>query len=225
MRHAKLGCLVLLAMLAAAPAPLRSATTVYLNRCVGNCQFSGGPDDSVANTSTLLMGSRNLTAFAHGDAAFAAVVSCASDILRPFDLVVTTADPSPSAHTEVAIAGTPLQAGLASGITAIAPFTCQAVPDAPAFVFANSIGNDVQAICWGVASQVGAMAGLEPLFNCSDVMSYLAACGPRSFRNEASSCGTFSASACICGGTTRNSFTVMRTVYGAADALFASGFE
>jgi hypothetical protein len=225
MRHARIACLLLLAMLGAMPAPSHATTTVYLNRCVGNCQFAGGPDDSVANTSTVLSGTATLTAFAHGDAAFAAVVDCAIELLRPFDIVVTTTDPSPSAHTEVAIAGTPQQAGLPTGVTAIAPFTCLPVSGAPAFVFANSIGNAVQTICWGVASQVGAMAALEPLFNCSDVMSYLPACGPRTFRNEASSCGTFSASACFCGGTTRNSFSVMRTVFGVADALFASGFE
>ena len=108
---------------------------------------------------------------------------------------------------------------------AIAPATCGYVAGAPAFVFANSIGNDVDTTCWNAASQLGSMAGLEPLFNCPDVMSYLAGCGPKSFRNESSACGTFQAGACFCGGSSRNSYAVMRDVFGATDPVFGNGFE
>ena len=184
MRSACIWLMALSAAMAALPVPGRAATTVYLNRCVGNCEFTGGPDNSVTNFSSVLIGAHTLLAFAHGDAAFAAVVACTMDLLRPFDIVVTTTDPSPAAHTELVIAGTPTQAGLNPGITAIAPANCAFVPNAPAFAFANSIGNDVNAICWAAASQLGSLAGLEPLFNCADVMTTLPACGPRSYRNE-----------------------------------------
>lgn len=223
-RLALAGLAALLA-LAAAPTGAFAATTVYLNRCAGNCQFVGGPDSSVLNTSSVLVGTRTITAFAHGDAVFDAVVACTTDLLRPFDIVVTTIDPSPAAHSELVIAGTTANGGFNSGVVAIAPSNCGYVAGAPAFVFANTLGADVNAMCWAAASQLGSMAGLEPLFNCPDVMSYLTGCGPKSFRYESSSCGTFQASPCVCGGSTRNSHAVMRTVFGGADRLFAAGFE
>ncbi len=223
-RLALAGWTALLA-LAAAPTDAFAATTAYLNRCAGNCQFVGGPDSSVNNTSSVLIGTRTITAFAHGDAVFDGVVACAADILRPFDIVVTTIDPSPAAHSELVIAGTTAEGGFSAGVVAIAPANCGYIAGAPAFVFANTIGADVNAMCWAAASQLGSMAGLEPLFNCPDVMSYLTGCGPKSFRYESSSCGTFQASPCFCGGSTRNSHAVMRTVFGSADRLFATGFE
>lgn len=223
--HLALASLAALLALAAAPTGAFAATTVYLNRCAGNCQFAAGPDSSVDNTSTVLDATHTLTAFAHGDAVFAGVVACVTDLLRPFDIVVTTIDPSPAAHSELVIAGTAAQAGFPSGVAAVAPANCGYIAGAPAFVFANTIGADVNAMCWAAASQLGSMAGLEPLFNCPDVMSYLTGCGPKSFRYESSSCGTFQASPCFCGGSTRNSHAVMRTVFGGADSLFAAGFE
>ncbi len=212
-------------MLAFVPAGIHAATTVFVNRCAAGCQFSQGPDNSVANTSTLLTGTRTLAAFQHPDPAFDAVVACLTGILAPFDFVLTTTDPSPAPHTELAIAGTPTQAGFAMGISGVAPFTCNVVRDAPAFVFANILGNDPTFICHVAAAQLGSLAGLEPLFNCPDVMSYLDMCGPKTFRNEESPCGTFQAAPCMCGGTTRNSFAVMRGAFGGPDALFADGFE
>jgi hypothetical protein len=138
---------------------------------------------------------------------------------------VTTIDPAPAVHSELVIAGTAQQAGLPQGVAGIAPLTCGFQFGAPAFAFANTIGNDPQAICYTAAAQLGAFAALEPLFNCPDVMSYLGGCGPKSFRNEVSQCGTFQASACFCGGSSRNSYQSMRSRFGAPDLVLRSGFE
>ncbi|HET9484340.1 MAG TPA: hypothetical protein VFO79_10325 [Xanthomonadales bacterium] len=205
--------------------PAAAATTVYLNRCTGGCVFTPGPDDSTTNMSSIVSGTSNLTGFAHGDAVFDATVACIEGLLRPFDIEVTLVDPSPAAHTELVLAGTPQQAGFPSGTAGVAPFSCGYVAGAPAFVFANLIGPDASGICWVAGSQLGALAGIEPLFNCPDVTSYLTGCGEKSYRNEDSQCGTFSATSCTCGGTTKNSFAIMRAVFGAADLLFGDGFE
>ena len=202
-----------------------AATIVYLNRCATDCQFSAGVDDSVLNTSSVLNGTHGLSAFVHGDAVFNGVVTCTREMLRPFDITVTTMDPSPLPHSELVLAGTAAQAGFPDGVTGVAPATCGYVPGAPAFLFANGVGSDVNGMCWASAFLLGSMAGLEPLYNCPDAMSYLSGCGPKSFRNENSPCGTFDAEPCVCGGNSRNSFLTMRSVFGAADPVYANSFE
>jgi len=214
-----------LALFAAVPLSSHAATTVFVNRCVGNCQFSAGADNAVTNTSSVLSVAVSLTAFQHGDAAFAQVTACVTELLAPFDIVVTTIDPSPASHFELVVAGTAAQAGQQGGVTGLAPQACGVVPNAPVFAFANSIGNDPTIICETAVSQLGAVASLEVLFNCPDVMSFLNGCGPKSFRNENSNCGGFQAASCVCGGSTRNSYLVMRAAFGAADRLFNNGFE
>jgi hypothetical protein len=218
--------LAALAFVILAPSIADAATLVFANPCPGNCTFTGAAaNDSVANTTTVFSGVRSLTGFPHGDATFDATVDCLSVLLAPFDIAVVTIDPSPTPHTEIAFAGTPQQASLPSGVDAIAPAACAHIPNAPGFVFAASLPADAQRMCELAASQVAAMAGLEPLHDCRDVMSYLPRCGTRTFLDAATQCGTFSPAACTCGGTTRNSFAVMRAVFGAADPVFQDGFE
>ena len=93
-RRCYLACLLALASTA------QATTMVYINRCAAGCQFSAGVDDSVLNTSSVLSSTHNLSAFVHGDAVFNAVVACASGLLRPFDIAVTTTGPSPLPHSE-----------------------------------------------------------------------------------------------------------------------------
>jgi len=208
-----------------APSLVSADTILFVNRCPGNCQFSGGPDSAVNNTTTIIDSNRTLTAFSGTDNTFNSVVECIAGLVAPFGIAVTTSDPSPQLHTEMVLAGTPEQFLLPGGVQGIAPFTCNLVANAPAFVFANDLGTDVELMCYTAAAQLGSLAGLEPLHNCLDVMSYLSDCGERSYRNEVSSCGTFSAAPCMCGGTTRNSFAVMRNIFGPAEGVFEDGFE
>jgi hypothetical protein len=216
------GCLCLVL---ATPSTTKAATTVFVNPCPSGCEFSPGADNSVANTSSLINSTRNLSAFSAGTPTFNAVLECLSGILAPFDIVITTADPAPAQHTELVLAGTPGQFLFSDSVPAVAPFNCNLISNAPAFVFANNLGADSTLMCHLAAAQIGALAGLEPLYNCQDVMSYLPSCGPRSFTNVSSQCGTFGAATCICGGSTRNSFSTMRSAYGPADPVFDDGFE
>lgn len=218
-RRCYLACLLALASTA------QATTMVYINRCAAGCQFSAGVDDSVLNTSSVLSSTHNLSAFVHGDAVFNAVVACASGLLRPFDIAVTTTEPSPLPHSELVLAGTAAQGGFPVGVAGVAPATCGYVAGAPAFLFVNDFGSDVNGMCWSTAFLLGSMAGLEPLYNCPDVMSYLSGCGSKSFRNEESPCGTFAPESCLCGGNSRNSFFTMRSVFGAGDLVHANGFE
>ena len=194
-----------------------------MNRCVGNCVFSFGPDNAVANTSPVFNGTTTLTEYAYDDASFDAVVACITDLLAPFDAQVTTVDPSPTPHYEIVVAGTPQQAGLPVGSAGVASATCARIPNAPMFVFANANGDIPQLNCEVAGFQLGSVAGLEPLYNCADAMYLYAGCGNKTFRNELSPCGTNAPATCQCGGTTRNSFAVVAQAL--RDVLLASGFE
>ena len=212
-------------LLVLASAPAAPATVVYVNRCAAGCSFSPGPNDSVANTSPLFDQTRVISAFAHSDLVFDATVACIATGLAAYDLQVVTVDPSPTPHSELVVAGQPENAGRPSGVLAAAPSTCNYVPNAPAFVFANAFPADAERLCWIGMQQLGFMAGLEHLFYCPDVMSTLEGCSGRGFQDRDSVCGTTAPAPCQCGGTSRNSHAVMSAAFGAGEAIFADGFE
>ncbi len=188
----------------------RSTTTVYLNRCADGCTFTPGPDDSITNHSSIVSATSVLSAFAHGDPSFAAVVACVQTELAPFDVAVTTVDPGDAPHLEIAVAGAPQQIGLPSGVLAVSPLTCALVPNGIAFSFANQIGNQPEQICATAAQTVGNLVGLEFVTTCGDAMAFdIASCLPKSFLDEAAPCGTSTPAACTCGGTTQNSYQRM----------------
>jgi hypothetical protein len=218
----RFACFVLLALCSA---PGIAATLVYVNRCSTNCTFSQGPNDSVANTSPIFQQSSTVTEFNHANAVFDATVACITSGLSRYDIQVVTTDPSPTPHSELVVAGLPQNAGLPSGVWAIAPSVCSFVPNAPAFVFANAFPPEPERLCWIAMQQLGFMAGLEHLFYCPDVMSTIEGCSDRSFQDRDSACGTTSPMPCQCGGTSRNSHAVMSAVFGAGEAIFADGFE
>jgi hypothetical protein len=187
-----------------------STTTVYLNRCASGCTFTPGPDDSSTNHSSVVSATSVLSAFAHGDPSFAAVVACVQTELAPFDVDVTTVDPGYAPHFEIAVAGTPQQLGLPSGIAAVAPSTCSLVPNGVGFSFANQIGDQPQQICATAAQTVGNLVGLEFVTTCGDAMAFdFATCLPKAFLDEDALCGTTAPAACRCGGTTQNSYQTM----------------
>ncbi len=212
-------------LLALSSAPAAAATVVYVNRCVGGCTFSQGPNNSVANTSPLFSQARVISAFSHSDAVFDATVACIASGLARYDLQVVTTDPSPTQHSELVLAGTPQDAGFASGLWAVAPSTCNYVPNAPAFIFANAFPAEAERLCWIGMQQLGFMAGLEHLFYCPDVMTTIEGCSGRAFQDRDSACGITAPAPCQCGGSSRNSHAVMSAVFGSGNPIFADGFE
>jgi len=189
-------------------APARAATTViYLNRCAAGCTITPGFDDSRTDTSSIVSQTQVLSAFGHGDTSFASVLACVQSLFAPFDADVTDADPGSADHFEIDIAGTPQQLGLQAGVLDISPLTCSVVSNGMAFAFANTIGDDPQQICVAAAQTVGNLVGLEFVTPSCDVMGFsLTGCQPKGFLDEASQCGDTMPHACICGGTTQNSY-------------------
>jgi hypothetical protein len=182
---------------------------LFLDRCAAGCNYTPGSDDSRTNTSTIPGSSSALSAFAHDDASFDAVVACVRDTFAPFAIEVTDLDPGGADHFEVAVAGTPQQLGLLVGVLNVSPTTCQndgVIANGLAFAFANTLGDVPLEICWNAAQAAGSLLGLDHEVLAGDVMTYLAGSLPKAFLDETAPCGGTLARDCLCGGATQNSY-------------------
>lgn len=192
-----------------APLASNAAGTLFLDRCSAGCAYTPGFDDSGSNTSSIVSQASSLTAFAHGDESWNAVMACVRDTFAPFDVDVTDVDPGTAPHFEIAIAGLPAQVGLPNGVTNVAPVTCagdRIVYDGIGFAFANLLGDAPLEICWNASQAAGSLLGLDIELLASDVMTYLNGPLPKVFEDQVASCGESQARPCRCGGTTQNSY-------------------
>jgi hypothetical protein len=183
---------------------LRSSSLIYLNRCAGGCSLGPGSDDSRTDTSSLLSRNVTISEFAHGDAAWDAVLTCVARVYEPFGIVVTDVDPGEAPHFEAIVAGAPSEVG-ASGIGGVAPFACGVIDNAVTYSFAN-IYSSVEDLCETVAQETAHAFGLEHEYLCEDPMTYLTGCGPKAFRDVDAPCGEMEPRECQCGGATQNSY-------------------
>jgi hypothetical protein len=181
---------------------------LFLDRCAEGCTYTPGFDDSRTNASSISNGSSTLSAFAHGDTSFDAVVACVRDTFAPFAIEVTGVDPGGADHFEIAVAGTSQQLGLSAGIANVSPVTCQnagVITNGVAFAFANTLGDVPLEICWNSAQAAATLLGLDHEVLAGDVMTVLAGSLPKAFLDEDAQCGEMQPRACSCGGSTQNS--------------------
>jgi hypothetical protein len=220
-------CLTILcALLAAASA--RAAGTIYLERCVGNCVYQQGFENAVLNRSSILSGTRTISAFAHGDQAWLDLLACVQRTFAPYDVVVTDVNPDPVPHWEVAVAGTPQQAGFPADTAGVAPWNCGVIQNSIAFAFAAVHGNMFD-LCWTVAHEAAHLHGADHLFRVADPMTYLPGCHEKRFAARDYPCGENGPELCCDGaaGPTQNSDALLRASLGAAapgSLLFLDGF-
>jgi hypothetical protein len=210
------------------PAAAQAAGTLHLERCVGNCVYQGNfSNNSCANLSSILTGTRTLTPFSHGDEAWQEVVDCVTAALAPFDVAVTDVNPGCAVpHWEVAVAGTPTEAGQSPSVAGVAPFSCGVIPNAPAFAFAN-IHDDMLALCWTVTHEFAHLLGADHELRAVDPMTYLPGCLPKRFSAAATDCGEGSARTCCTGSATQVSAGIVRAAVGdrAGGPIFPDGFD
>lgn len=201
------------------------AQIVYLNRCAPNgCVVRGGFESAINNTSSIVNGTRNLTAYAWGDASFAALAQCVRETFAPYQITITTSDPGNVSHREHMVAGVPTQLGFSNGVAGVSPFTCGSIPNSISFTFANAIGDDIHELCWTAAQEIAHGFGLDHEVNPPDAMSYIDA-PTKGFTPDTVPCGEFSPRACACGGTTQNSNALLIRAVGGNPSVFANGFE
>jgi len=209
----------------ATDASAASGALIYVNRCASSCTVMSGADDAVNGKSSIISGTKVLSAFAQGDAVFSDTVTCLRSVFARYDVQIVTTNPG-TARREMMLAGNATQLGFPSGSGGVAP--AGAIKDnAIAFTFANDIGADPDTLCWVAAAQLGALYALEPEYRCQDIMGYAAGCGLKTFSDFAAPCGTFApvATCPYSGQPTQNSDALMTARAGLSDRLFLNEFE
>lgn len=197
--------------------PARAAGILFLERCPSGCVYRAGFESSINNTSSIITGTRSISAFVHGDAAWAEHLACVQASFAPYDISVTDVDPGSVAHWEVPVAGTPTQLGFPSGTGGVAPATCAVINNGVAFSFAN-VYSEMKDLCWTTAQEAAHLFGLDHEAVAGDPMTYILGCLEKRFRPEDAPCGELVPRTCACGGTTQNSDAMIANVLGRAAA-------
>ena len=186
---------------------------LYLNRCRGGCVITPGGESAQGNQSTIAQTTATLAEFPHGDASWDAVLECVRQQYFRFNINVTDVDPGDQDHFESIVAGS--AADLAKdGAAGVAPFMCEPWPNSINFTFAETVGNNPQALCEVITQESGHALGLEHALLCEDPMTYLSGCGPKSFQDTDAECGESSPRPCSCGSDKQNSVKHLLEVFG-----------
>ena len=194
---------------------------IYLNGCfnAGDCTFTPGNESSIANRSSIIRQTANLTAWDAGPTAWDAMVECVRKAYTPFNIEITDQDPGNTPHFEAVVAGYPNEAGMPNGVAGVAPFACGVINNAITYSFANIYSGNIPEICWTVAQESAHAFGLDHELLCEDPMTYLNHCGPvKWFRDVDAECGEDRARPCSCGGYTQNSYREIRDHFGPGTA-------
>ncbi len=177
---------------------------IYLNNCKPNgCLLHAGNDNATTHSSSVINAQSTLAAFAFSDETFGRTASCLKGLFAHYDVDVITTDPGASPRRELMLGGQPQNTGLPIGFTGVAPFTGQPIDNAIAFAFANTIGDNPDALCWAAADQLGHLYGLDNAHYCPDVMGFRGGCGVKAFTNVDAPCGETADRTCASGGPHR----------------------
>jgi len=194
---------------------------IYINRCTGGCTLTKSTSNDAITNQTYIGAvpqgqTMTLSEFSYSQQIFDDTVACVREVYSPYDIQVVTEDPGTVTHHEAILAGRGSEMGL-TGVLGVAPLdssNCEPKNNVISFSFANDHAPDPIAMCWTLAQESAHSYGLDHEFDCSDPLTYLDGCGQKFFRNKQINCGTFSAVACICGGTTQNSHAKLLAVHG-----------
>lgn len=190
---------------------------LYVNRCVGNCLLTPGENDARANTTSVVEEAASITEFNLGDEVFGQVVDCLRDVYSPYNVEIVTEDPGEDTlHHEAILAGSPGEIGRPANVGGLAPASCRPLNNVISFSFANSLGPNVEQLCWTVAQESAHSFGLpNHVYDCLDPMTYLEGpCGRKYFRNRAFECGEFEPTSCVCGVNAQNSHLELINTFG-----------
>lgn len=186
---------------------------LFLNRCTGGETISPGQEDSRANTSSILNSTVNFPEYPFGDGSWGEVMTRARELYAPFNVQVTDVDPSPATHDEVIVCGNAASAGF-DGAGGVAPFSCGVIPNAITYVFAETMGNNPEALAIVIGQESAHAWGLDHEYQCDDPMTYLNWCGDVQFQDGDYPCGEYSERQCSCGGATQNSYQHIMGLFG-----------
>jgi MYXO-CTERM domain-containing protein len=202
-------------------APGGEPLPIFLNRWGG--QYTGGPDDSSTNTSSIVPGATaNIGPFSGTDEDWSEVLTCVQDLFSQFNTYVTDFEPLEGEYVEAVIGGTPDQLGMPFGVGGVAPydpFGCGIISQAVVYAFSDVYAGDNRAICETAAQEIAHAFSLDHEFLCEDPMTYLDGCGEKSFQDTYAPCGEFEERECSCERPSQNSVQLMFELLGPGDGV------
>jgi hypothetical protein len=186
---------------------------VFLNRHGGT--YRAGFDNAATNTSSIISGTRNISAFAGDDADWETVLEHARTLFRHFDVSIVDVEPAPTTHyIEAVVGGTPGQAGFSGGTLGVSPVYCAPAVTTIVYIFSALIPGENILTAETIAHEVGHAFSLDHEYLCKDPMTYLTGCGEKRFQNRTVACGEFAERGCFCDGGEQNSYAVLRDAFG-----------
>jgi hypothetical protein len=204
-----------------APADIISHV-LYLNKCTGGCKLTSGNTDARTDHTDILPGGQTtLSAFSGSSTQWDDIVTCVTNVMKPFNITVTDTDPGNVDHFEVMIAGHASEMQLPQGVLGIADYLCQApgqcsgtyIPNALVFDYADdwlqmeSGSRAVTDMCGTAAQEIAHAWTLDHATPASDPMTYNPYMAPLNYQDGAP-CGSDCYYQCPSGGGTCNAFGV-----------------
>jgi uncharacterized protein (TIGR03382 family) len=189
---------------------------LFLQRCSGGLELMPGDNDSIANTSTIVVAPSTLPDYPFGNESWQEVFTHTRAIFAPFNIEITDEDPGEVDHDEAVVCGDGSEIGVSAG--GIAPFSpdCSIIPNAISFTFPVVLGNNPRLIAEVIAQEAAHVWGLDHAFLCEDPMTYLSGCGDKTFQDIDAECGEFEPRPCACGDPTQNSYQHILEAFGPA---------
>jgi hypothetical protein len=193
------------------PAP-RAATrerqVVYLNR--EGATLAAGADDSRRNVSSVVasagLDQYEIPEFAGSGARWDAIVSCTADLFSAYDIEVVDRRPVEGDYIMALVGGRPGDLASLSGHASTARRRVTGL--------SAELRDQTRPVCETIAHEVGHALGLDHVMDCHDPMSYLPACGRRTFQDRETACGEGDGRACVDGAASQNSHTRLLDVLG-----------
>jgi hypothetical protein len=173
-----------------APTGARAQTrTIYLNR--NGVTLTPGPNNSRANTSSLVVAPTTVPAWTASDALWTDTVACMRETFAPFDVAITETDPGATPHLEAVFGGSPAMLGLPMTAAGVSPMRtdCGVIEGSIAFAFTDVMPQKAQIVCAVMAQEIGHSFGLDHELLAADPMSYLPYAGHRAFQDQTAACG------------------------------------
>ena len=197
----------------------KPSKVIYMERHA--IQLTPGDDYAAGGMSSVLANAGNrpvkTRGFSGGDAKWKSVMSCVTKMFAPFDVTVTDQRPPHDDFMMVVVGGKPADIGATDShhVSGLAPFNGHVIPRAVVFAFASTMNNEPRAVCETIAMEVAHAYGLDHLYLCKDVMTYLRGCGNKTFVDAEAPCGESKKRSCEGGKPTQNSFRRLVEVLGA----------
>lgn len=166
-----------------------AATIVFLSR--GGIDLRPGPNNSHADTSSLVDEPVTIGPWETTPAVWAETVACVREIYAPFAVTITEEDPGDVRHIEAVFGGSPRDLHLPRSYAGISPFRgdCSVIDRSIVFAFTDILPPDAQTVCHTIAQEIGHSFGLDHTLVDSDPMSTAHKPGKRAFADLDAACG------------------------------------